>query len=123
LHCGLTRQGKICEYHPAHSFLFIIIIFDGYMLLLHQSPCALYIALGTLFLHLLVEDFCLFCPTLPGHPCRPVATPVASPVTLPDLPCRLPCHFARPHLSVSLSVSHVSPPCVHKLEFVFCRPR
>jgi len=36
LHCSLTTQGKNCEYHPAHSFLFIIIL-GGYMLLFLQS--------------------------------------------------------------------------------------
>ena len=76
----------------------------------------------------LVEDFCSFCSTLPGHPCRlschfarpplsPLlslcqASPVASPVTLPGLPCRLSCHFARPPLSLcqaSLSLCQATP--------------
>ena len=35
LQCGLTRQGKNCECHPAQSFLLIIL--GGYMLLFHQS--------------------------------------------------------------------------------------
>jgi len=34
--CGLTRQGKNYESHPAHSFLFTNIL-AGYMLLSDQS--------------------------------------------------------------------------------------
>ena len=36
LHCSLTRYGKYCECHPAHSFQFIIIMGDC-RILLHQS--------------------------------------------------------------------------------------
>jgi len=70
----------------------------------------------------LVEDFCSFCPTLPGFPCHPVTSPDTLPVTLS--PCRFPCHFARPPmsaLSVPLLVSHVSPPCIHELMYLFCQ--
>jgi len=35
LQCGLTKQGKNCECHPAHSFLLIIL--GGYILVFHQS--------------------------------------------------------------------------------------
>jgi len=35
--CSLTRQGKSCECHPAHSFLFINVLGGGYFLLFHQS--------------------------------------------------------------------------------------
>jgi len=42
--CSLTRQGKNCECHPAHSFLFINIL-GGYMLLFSSvnQPYASYI--------------------------------------------------------------------------------
>jgi len=33
---SLTSQGKKCECHPAHSFLFVNIL-DGFMLSFHQS--------------------------------------------------------------------------------------
>jgi len=46
-----------------------------------------------------VDDFCSFCPTLPGHPCHPVA----SPVTLLGLPCRFPCWFPMSACPVAMS--------------------
>jgi len=37
--CSLTTQGKNCECHPAHSFLFISIL-GGYMLLFSSATHA-----------------------------------------------------------------------------------
>jgi len=71
-----------------------------------------------------VEDFCSFCPTLPGLPCHHphhlAASPVTTPVTLP-LPLSL-CQASPVALSVPLSPSHVRLSCIHELEFVFIRP-
>jgi len=40
LHCRLTTEGKNCEYHPAHSLLFIIIL-GGYIFYFISQTCAL----------------------------------------------------------------------------------
>jgi len=52
MHCSLTKQGKNCECHRAHSFLFIMVL-GGYALLFHQSIMRIIYAFGKLFAHLL----------------------------------------------------------------------